>query len=293
MQINVTPVRRNLNFHLPKDKITRWNGSGPNFTQFLNTLSIFFPEGERFFIDSVRNYRDRVEDPELKEQVKAFIGQEGFHSREHIDYNRALADAGFPVDFYEGVVSRLLNFIKRTAPASAQLSATIALEHLTAILANGLLQNPEVLAGSEERYTSMWQWHALEETEHKAVAYDVYELAVGKGAGAYITRVSGFVVANIIFWSLVLPYHLDILRRDKQLSNLKGWRQSLQNLWGKPGILRKIIPEWLDYFRPGFHPWDHDNREFLNQVDALADKVSGYMPVPPVEDKSSAAMQAA
>ena len=24
---------------------------------------------------------------------------------------------------------------------------------------------------------------------------------------------------------------------------------------------------WFDYFRPGFHPWDHDNRHFLHGIE--------------------------
>jgi len=265
----VTPVRRNLSFHLPKEKITYWNNAGSHFTQFMNTLSIFFPEGERLFIDSVRNYRNQITNPQLKHDVGAFIGQEAFHSREHIEYNDAMRDAGYPIDQYEKLVSILLDNLKRFGPKPLQLSVTIALEHLTAILANGLFEHPEILKDSDKNFAALWNWHALEETEHKAVAFDVYEEVIGRGPAPYLLRTSSFIIANAVFWSLVTPYYLDILRRDKTLTSVKGWRSTYRNLLGKKGVLRSVIPDWFDYFKPTFHPWHLDNRHFLEQTDAL------------------------
>jgi len=265
----IEPVRRNFKFPLKKSKITHWNGAGRNFTHFLNALSVFFPEGERFFIDSVRNYRDQITAPQLKRDVSAFIGQEAFHSREHVEYNNALAEAGFPVEAYEKVVAILLDNIKERTPKAFQLSITVALEHITAILANGVLETPEAMEGSDEGYVALWHWHALEETEHKAVAFDVFNQVVGGGLGSYLLRTGTFTFANAVFWPAVAAVYLDILRRDKQLSNLKGWRATYDNMWGKNGILKLIIPDWLDYYKPGFHPWDHDNRHLLKRVEEI------------------------
>lgn len=276
MNMAIMPVRRNLSFKLPKSRVHDWNGNGLHFTQFLNTLSIFFPAGERFFIDSVRKYRDQIQDPELKEAIRNFIGQEGLHSREHIEYNQALADAGLPVEQYEAYVKKLLDNLKKNAPKSAQLAATCALEHLTAIMAKTLLEHEETLSGSDERFKALWEWHALEETEHKGVCYDVYEQVVGKGPGAYTLRVGAFVVANAVFWSLVIPYHVGMVRRNKKHWDLKGWIKHNRVLWGKKGAFRAIIPEWFDYFRPGFHPWDDDNREVLHYADILVNRVAQF-----------------
>ena len=276
MNMAIMPVRRNLSFRLPKDRVHDWNGNGLHFTQFLNTLSIFFPAGERFFIDSVRNYRDRINDPELKEAVRHFIGQEGLHSREHIEYNRTLAEAGLPVEKYENQVKVLLDNVKRNLPSSMQLAATCALEHLTAIMAKTLLEHEEPLTGSEERYKALWEWHALEETEHKGVCYDVFEEVVGTGAKAYTIRVSAFLIANAVFWALVMPYHVGMVRTRKKQWDLRGWLKHNKVLWGRKGAFRAIIPEWFDYFRPGFHPWDDDNRDVLNYADVLVKQVEQF-----------------
>lgn len=275
MTIQVDPIRRNLKFGLPRDKATRWNPSGLHVTQFYNTLSVFFPAGERFFIQSVRNYRDRISDPHLKEQISAFIGQEGFHTREHEEYNAALVAAGLPVGEMDRIVVQVLELAKKLPP-SLQLAATVALEHLTAVLGDTLLQDKDLLAGADPRYAAIWRWHAIEETEHKAVCFDAFEVVLGKGINAYGQRTLAFVLANVIFWSLYVPFLLEMVRRSGGLSDLKGWGTLLNFVAGKPGVLRRIVPDWLDFFRPGFHPWMHDNREYLQQAEALMREVAAF-----------------
>lgn len=277
MSIQIDPVRRNLKFLLPKNKVNSWNPGGLHITQFYNTLSIFFPAGERFFIQSVRNYHDRITDPRLKEQISAFIGQEGFHTREHEDYNAALADAGLPVEAMEKFVVELLETMKKRLPRSMQLAGTVALEHLTAVMGEMLLQDAEeLLGGCDPHYAAIWRWHAIEETEHKAVCFDAYEAVVGKGVSAYAQRTFAFTLANLIFWSVYVPFLLEMVRKSGGLTDMKGWAKLANLLAGKPGILRRRVPDWLDFFRPGFHPWRHDNREHLAQTEALLQQVESF-----------------
>lgn len=275
MNIQVDPIRRNLKFRLPKGKVTRWNPAGLHITQFYNTLSIFFPAGERFFIQSVRHYRDCITDPHLKEQVSAFIGQEGFHTREHEEYNEALAEAGLPVVQMEHFVVQALELVKRLPP-SMQLATTVALEHFTAVLGDMVLRNPDLLKGADPHFAALWRWHAIEETEHKAVCFDAYEVALGKGTKSYALRVFAFTLANVIFWSIFFPFYVRMVSKSGGLADLKGWAGLINFLGGKPGILRRGVPAWLDFFRPGFHPWMHDNRHFLNQAEALMQEVARF-----------------
>ncbi|MBV8063779.1 MAG: metal-dependent hydrolase [Nevskia sp.] len=265
------PIRRDLRFKLPAERISDWNAGGHHVSQFFNTLSIFFPSGERFFIDSVRNYRERITDPELQKAVTAFIGQEAMHGREHIEYNDALVASGAPADAMERLVISLLNFAKKTLPRPEQLAVTIALEHFTAILADILLREPKLLEGAEPRFAALWRWHALEETEHKAVAYDVYQAVIGKGPGAYVRRCIALAALTVIFWSLVIPFHLIIMIKDGGLLDLKGWWNLVKFHWLKPGALRRIIPAYFDWYKPGFHPWQHDNRRYLAEIDRIAE----------------------
>ena len=269
--ISILPIRRNLKFNLNPAKALTWHRDGLNVSQFLNTMSLFFPVGERFFIDSVRNYRDQITDPELKKAVTAFIGQEAMHGREHDEYNNYVADSGIPLHAQEEVVTQLLNAVQAYTPKAFQLAATVALEHLTAILAGGLLDLPEIMDGSDPGYQAIWNWHALEETEHKAVAFDVYTTVIGRDSnpGAYALRTTTLVAATGIFFALFIPFYLHNVRIKGGLTDLKGWRAVAKHTWGKKGIFRNITLPWLDWFKPGFHPWDHDNRQHLVNFEAL------------------------
>lgn len=275
MSIKVNPVRRNLRFNLPQESTTRWNAAGLHVTQFFNTLSIFFPVGERFFIQSLRNYRDVIDDPALKEDVAAFIGQEAFHGREHDEYNEALEAAGLPAEHLENLVTRLLEQVKRL-PKPFQLAATVSLEHLTAIMGDILLRDPRLLDDAEPHFQALWRWHALEETEHKAVSFDVYNKAVGRGAKAYLLRISAFVIANAIFWSLFYGFYYRMVKATGEHRSLRGWIQTFRYQWGNPGALRRLVPSWLEFFRPGFHPWDQDNRELLSLADTVVAAVNSF-----------------
>lgn len=259
----VKPIRRDYSFRLDTKNAHNWNGAGVHWTQFMNTLSVFFPEGERFFINSVRYYRDRINDPSLKEAVKAFISQEAMHTREHISYNTALATSGMPVKELETLVAKILSFASAKLPKSLQLATTIALEHITAILADLLLRDPVFLKNSDSEYSALWKWHAKEEIEHKSVAYDVYQEVIGTGFNAYAIRVFAFLLANVIFWGMFYRFYYKMVKSSNEHKNLMGWMTSVKYQFGNPGALRRLIPAWMDYLRPSFHPWDHDNTDLL------------------------------
>lgn len=276
MNISIEPIRRNLKFGLPKQRALNWNPGGRHLTQFFNTLSIFFPAGERFFIQSVRNYNQEITDKELKAQISAFIGQEGFHTREHISYNDVLVASGMPIEAMDKIVVEILELAKKL-PRSYQLAATCALEHLTAALGDMLLKNEELLLeGADERFAAIWKWHAMEETEHKAVCFDAYEATVGKGVNAYLQRTSAFVIANAVFWSVFVPFYAVMLQRSGDLTDVRGLLKLTNVLLGRPGIMRKMLPDWMDFFRPGFHPWMHDNRHFLEQAAAMTEEIINF-----------------
>lgn len=264
----IMPTRRDIKFNLPADRISDWHTTGgPQFAAFLNTFSIVLPVGERFFIDAVRAHRDLIKDPELQKAVTAFIGQEAMHGREHEEYNEALFAVSKVAPKFERLVAGLLNWGKEKLPPSSRLSATIALEHFTALLASQVLENERLTKDVEPRFSAVWYWHALEETEHKAVAYDVWDSVMGRGPRAYFERATGQLVATLIFWALVTPTFLEVVREQGKLTDMAGWRKFMRFAFGEVGLIRRLVLPWADYFRPNFHPWDHDNREYLEKID--------------------------
>src|SRR4029077_2358080 len=111
----------------------------------------------------------------LAEAVRAFYQQEGYHSREHVRYNEVVAAQGYPVAEMDARVGRLLRLVRRRAPKRRQLAATCALEHFTALMAHLFLSDARLLDGAHPAMAALWRWHAAEENEHKAVAFDVYQ----------------------------------------------------------------------------------------------------------------------
>ncbi|MDX9686986.1 metal-dependent hydrolase [Halopseudomonas formosensis] len=252
---------RRLNAALPDPLPRWWLGNDPFRTHFFNAMSVLFPDGEQFFIDSVRHFRDRVTDPALAQQIRGFIGQEAHHSREHIEYNQRLRDLGYDIDALERPVRQRIRWIHKNFSPERQLAATVALEHFTAIMADTVLRHPHWLADADPEMRRLWRWHALEETEHKSVAFDVYMQVCGdRRMLRRAMRLSTF-----FFLRDVTIGTLSMLRRDGQL-NLRTWWRGMRWLWGKGGFFRHLLGAYRDFFRRDFHPWKHDNSALMHQV---------------------------
>ena len=225
-------------------------------------LSAMFPEGEDFFVRSVRRYADRVTDPELKEQVAGFIGQEVTHGREHRELNQRLQDMGYPTRRVDRMVKRSLAFQFRHLPPMIPLAITAALEHYTATLAETLLtdERAQALLGETE-VRSMLLWHALEESEHKAVAFDVLRTA----GGSERMRIWVMRVVSVTFLLGVVGHTLASLAGDRAAYHPVRLARSFAALRYSPFLSRKVVRRLRDYNRVGFHPDDNDNSELLER----------------------------
>jgi predicted metal-dependent hydrolase len=239
-----------------------WLGNDPVATAFYNALSVTFPKGEAFFVESVRRFRDGTP-PRLAGEIAAFTRQEVLHTREHVAFNRRVVDAGYDVSRLEASVDARLAFV-RDKPPIASLAATMALEHFTAILAHALLADPRHLAEAEAASAALWRWHAIEEIEHKGVAFDTWMHATRDWPRFKRWRVKSkvmlFVTRNFIVDRTAGV--IDLLRQD----GLTGPRIWLRMAWFalvRPGMIRSIAGAWLAYFMPGFHPWRHDDRALI------------------------------
>jgi uncharacterized protein len=223
-------------------------------------LSSVFPDGEDYFVRSVRHYRDRITDPALKRQVSGFIGQEAVHGREHRVFNDRLAELGYPTKQFESFTRVGLRFRERILPAISNLAATAALEHFTATLAELVLTSEEIrdLMGAEA-VRDLFVWHALEESEHKAVAFDVYR-AVGGGERLRVFTMNffrfGFVLG--MGFSVVLS-----LLSDRATYRRGNLRRSVRRLKSSPIVDPAVWAQLKDYNRPDFHPDDSDTTELV------------------------------
>ncbi|MET1078292.1 MAG: metal-dependent hydrolase [Pseudomonas sp.] len=261
---------RHLDFQLPDPLPRHWHGGDAFKTHLFNAMSVLFPDGERFFIDSVRQFRDRIEDPVLKAQISGFIGQEGHHSREHLAYSARLRDLGYAITPLERRAQGRIRYTQKKFSGQRQLAATVALEHITAIMADALLREPRHLQGAHPTLQRLWRWHALEETEHKAVAFDVFNQVCGDRRMLHRAMRLGT-------WFFLLDTSRGLilmLKEDGLLWNWQVWRDGLRWLWGKQGFFRGLVGPYRDFFQEGFHPWQHDNLALLQSTREEFDPVA-------------------
>ncbi len=248
-----------------------WLGGDPVATAFYNALSVTFPKGEAFFVESVRAFRDGTP-PRLAGEIAAFTKQEVLHSREHVAFNRRVADAGYDVSRLEAAVDRRLAFV-RSKPPIVSLAATMALEHFTAILAHALLADPRHLAAADAQSAGLWRWHSIEEIEHKGVAYDTWLHATKHWPRFKRWQVKSKVMLLVTknFFVDRTAGALDLLAQDG-LSGPRVWTRMAWFAFARPGMVRKILGAWCSFFLPGFHPWRHDDRALIASAErTLAD----------------------
>ena len=245
----------------------RSKGGDPVAAAWFLALSASFPRGEAMFIEAVKAFRDGTP-PRLEGEIRAFIRQEINHTREHVAFNRMAVDAGYDMSNIERRVNALADEAL-DKPRIITLAITIALEHFTAIIAHLFLTDPDSLQSEGMGDPALWRWHAAEEVEHKGVAFDTWLWATRdwNPRKRYIMRCMVMAQVTFRFLRNRMRDSLELLAQD----GITGWRarwRLFAYLVGKPGMLRRIFPAWLSYFRPGFHPWDHDDRALIAMHDS-------------------------
>ncbi len=248
-------VVRRLLIDLETPFARHWNGGDAFRTAFFNALSMSFPRGEQYFIDSVRNGLKSLSETERAKhaaEVQGFIGQEATHRRIHALFNGHLMK--------QGCVNRIEQRADARIAANAHLdlrnhlAATAATEHFTAIFADWMLKHPHALEGAEPRLQTLWLWHSAEESEHRCTAFDIYQAAGGNQAW----RVRVFRAVTVIFLTDLLRQTVRNLWHDGCLFKWSTWRSAAKLLFSRNGLIRGNLGLWRDYLRADFHPSQHD-----------------------------------
>ncbi len=247
---------RRLQFN-PQAIRRHYFANSPVMSHLLTALSSTFPIGEQFFVHSVRNVRDKVKDENLQAQIAAFIGQEAMHSKAHAEFNAAWRSEDYNLDRFQAWLARKDDYAKNLHP-KIQLAITCAFEHFTALLGGYILRHPEVLATLDEDAAKLWVWHAIEEIEHRAVAFDVYQAVYGDD------KIRRMIMRSVTtgFASLTLYSATRLFLQDKKKSlpkvggNIFGFY-----LLGK--MFLQLAPEYLAYFKRDFHPSEIDYTKLI------------------------------
>jgi predicted metal-dependent hydrolase len=260
----ITTREVKVDFESALRKNLKWHSDDIVISHFFAGLQATFPEGERFFIDAARDVRDSNKDklPErLLEQIKTFIQQEAFHGQAHDAWCQALIALGFTrMKGFDDELRELRINAKENVPAMVRLSITSAVEHYTASLAHLFLRKREFIDGASAPFRHVLLYHALEEVEHKAVCYDLYNAA----GGSYPLRLMGLFIASLDIAYQARKRHIYLLKKSGEWTiknRLKAWKL----IWGFDGIVINLLPYTLRYVKPSFHPWDSDERKALDQ----------------------------
>jgi predicted metal-dependent hydrolase len=249
-------VVRRLLIDLEAPIAVRWNGDDAFRTAFFNALSLSFPAGEQYFIDSVRQTLKALPEAQraaFADEVQGFVGQEATHRRIHALFNGHLARQGLRNDIEARAVRRMQANAHRDV--RVHLGVTAATEHFTAIFAAWLLRHPWALDGAEPRLRTLWLWHAAEESEHRSTAFDLYQAI----SGHHVWRIRLFRYVTVVFlWDLMRQTVLN-LWHDGSLLRWSTWRSGWRLLLARDGMFRASFGTWRDYFARDFHPRQHDS----------------------------------
>ncbi len=257
---------RNVSFPRQASGSRWWYGGDPIATTFYNALSLSFPAGEGYFVQSVRHYLNELPEP-LRTQAEEFATQEAYHSREHMAFNRQVSGAGYDTkgieDFNRDDARKM-----KDEPADVNVAATAALEHFTAMLAHAILRDDRHFKDCPPDVQRLWRWHSIEEIEHKSVAYDTFLHATRD-----LTPFQRWSFRSLVMFKVTIDFwrermrDLKILFQQDGLDTKRTYRRLAKFLWWSPGILRQIFIPYLTYYLPGFHPWKLDDRKLAARAE--------------------------
>ena len=225
-----------------------WMANNSTATAIANGVNLLFPHGERFFVRSVKHFLDRIDDPALRAAIKGFFGQEGRHARAHDEFNVIMRAQGFEIDRFLGSYQRISAWLEAHTPPRLNLAVTAAAEHFTAILAEGAFTH-NVLDGAAPEMRALLAWHAAEEIEHKAVAFDVLRTI----DPSYALRIAGLAYATATLGGFWLWAALALLRQERT-GAVRAWRE-LRRLPDRDPIIRRVFLRGIrQYLARDFHP---------------------------------------
>lgn len=268
-------VVRRLLIDLDQPVERHWCNGDAFLTAWFNALSMSFPVGEQFFIDSVRDGLKALptehQEP-FRGEVQGFIGQEATHRRIHALFNAQIEKHGLRNHWEPRARKRLA--LMAGSDVRHGVAITAANEHFTALFAEWMLSHPDLLGASDARLKALWLWHSAEEAEHKSTAFDIYQAL----RGSHTWRVRWMRRVTVIFLTDVLRQTLANLRADGTLWQWSTWRSAARHLLGRDGLLRTSYRPWKRYFRHDFHPnqqhselsgrWLTENAQAYTQVGA-------------------------
>lgn len=254
--------RRRIKLNFPNSISKHWLGKSAFRTHLLNSFTLIFPDGEKYFIRSTKKYLNKISNDALKKDAKAFMAQESQHYMQHEKFFENLRAQGYDIDKLLYITELIAyEILEPLMGQKINLATTAGLEHYTALLAEiGLEGN--YLKQAQSQMRDLFEWHAAEEIEHKAVAYDVLQ----NFDDSYTLRIVGLIIATLILLSFSSLCTSSLLYQDKKLLDRGVWKDFLGFLFIKEKLFFKGVAIVLRYLKPNYHPWEKDNYNLAKRV---------------------------
>ena len=255
---------RNIRPDFEKDVRRHWFGGNAFTSHMIHALSFQFPPGEAMFVRSVNHYRDKITDPQLRKAIRAFAAQESLHSKYHDEFNQWVAQRVPEAQAYcEAITQQIDGLYDRHAKKNplTNLAITVALEHMTAIMARTFLRRSDILDKIDPQVRALLIWHAIEEIEHRAVAFDVFQTV----SGSYRVRVLALIMATMGLFLTTAFYQCKLLFRDGELFHGRAALEHLSTTFGRNGFFTVLLGSYFDFFRRDFHPLQHQDNELIEE----------------------------
>lgn len=246
--------REKLDFQLDSGVPRYWNGGDPFKTRFFDAMSLTFPIGERYFISTVRPYRDQITDPTLLKEVKDFTRQEAQHGMVHTEFNDMLLKQGLQVEWTQTFLDRKFKWQMSAWSKAFNLAYTSAAEHMTAMMCKTFMERADIIEPFDHRMRALYAWHSIEEVEHKAVCFDVLTKVAKAG---YLQRCLTMLTITFGFPLTVarIMNHMFQVDGFSRWQRAKLWARGLWWFYKPGGLFIPTLGYYLAYYKPGFHPW--------------------------------------
>jgi len=236
--LTVRPYKFEWSDDLPR----YWFDGSPFKTHFMNSLSISFPEGEKYFIQSVNHFKGKISDTEQLEELNKFIAQETWHTYNHKKYNEWLERQGYPIQELQLQSIANIKKAKDNLGPLGRLVNTMVIEYVTAISGDWVLAHDEVTGRMHPQFAEFWKWHATEEVEHRSVVHKLLCTVIEK-RGIAKKKMDSFpkkalIVSTYDLFSFTICNTIKMLKRDGQLYKWRTFKDAMNLLFNrKNGLL--------------------------------------------------------
>ena len=247
-------VVRQMDFDFPSDIDPVIVAGDPGQSYMMIGLSLLLPYLEPYLIRTMKEAKKQISDAKLLDDLERFSAQEGQHYRQHIRLNESIRLEGFErLPEFERDLSDDYKRFSKTRSLRFNLAYAEGFEALTTASARFSFER-----GGESNLhpsvSTLFEWHLIEELEHRTVAFGVYDHV----CGGYFYRLVAGIYAQWHMASFIRRVARHMLEADPAAVERCGGQAGLRACRRKaaPEIRKSFLPKLLKTYSPRYTPHD-------------------------------------